>query len=131
LSIQLLVIKDKDIVCRTPVYLPGSKEIDESAGAMLPLPELAGIFAIASNERRLRIMTEMLRRPETRFTDLLPVAVNPKLIHDCLRPMAESGLVIHESRGSSYLLSSKGILVVTTLTRGITEMLKAAEEGRI
>jgi predicted transcriptional regulator len=131
LSIQLLLIRDSEIVCRTPVYLPGSKDFDSDASGLLPLPQLAGIFAIAANERRLRIMTEMLRRTETRFTDLLPVAVNPKLIHDCLQPMTESGLVLHESKGSSYMLSSKGILVVTTLTRGITEMLRAAEEGRI
>lgn len=127
MTIQLLLVKDKVVVCRTEVPLPGP-EGGQNEPSRPALQRLAGIFAIAANERRLRLMVEMTKREETRFTDLLPVAVNPKLVHDCLEPMVQNGLVVHESKGSAYRLSMKGVVVVAALTRGMSEMIQAAEE---
>ncbi|QQG49023.1 MAG: hypothetical protein HY247_01520 [archaeon] len=84
--------------------------------------ELVDLLSLAGNERRLRIMIELMKRPETRFTDLLGVGINPKLVRDCLVPLESAGLVEHR-KGGIYRPSSKGAAVIVTLTLGLRKVL--------
>ena len=124
-------MKDKRVVYRTPILSPGFIGGGGFEASEADLRKLAEIFSIAANERRLRLMIEMMRRPETRFTDLLRVGINPKLVIDYLEPMVDLGLLIHESKGSTYRPSRKGVLVITTLTQGLTGLLEVAERGKL
>ena len=127
MSTQLLLRKDGKTLVTIPVPSPGA-EPDLGFGPVeAMMGELVKIFAIASNERRLRLMLELMKKPETRFTDLLQVGVNPKLVQDCVGPMVEGGLLLHEGKGAGYSPSQKGALVITMVTRGMAEMLKATE----
>jgi predicted transcriptional regulator len=128
--LELMLSVDGTVVLRAPLY-PVPLASLRSLELTTQFSELAEIFSVAANEKRLRVMIELLKRPETRFTDLLQVAVNPKLVRDCLGPMMRAGLVTHAGKGSAYLLSGKGRVVVSTLTEGVTGILRAAEEGKI
>ncbi|MBI3841049.1 MAG: hypothetical protein HY297_03725, partial [Thaumarchaeota archaeon] len=109
------------------VRLPGvPKGIPASQLGKGGLRKLANVFFAASSERRLLIMLELMKRPETRFTELLEVGVNPKLVADCLQPLVRQGLVVHE-RGGTYSPSNKGTLVITALTAFMATLLAAAE----
>lgn len=131
MSLQLILKKDGRTVVSVPVLSPGMEGNVELESSKPLFGELVKIFSIASNERRLRLMIQLMKMPETRFTDLLQVGVNPKLVQDCVGPMVSGGLVIHEGKGASYKPSEKGALVITTLTRGLAEILNAAEAGLI
>ena len=124
-------MKGKRVVHRTPILAPGLLGTAGFETSEADLRKLADIFSIAANQRRLRLMIEMMRRPETHFTDLLRVGVNPKLVLDYLEPMVKYGLLIHESKGSTYKPSLKGALVITALTDGFAGLLEAAEEGKL
>ena len=131
MSVQLLLRKDGRDIVSVPVFPPGM-EGNLGLDASEPLfAELVEIFSIASNERRLKLMIQLMKKPETRFTELLQVGVNPKLVQDCVGPMVRSGLLVHEGKGAAYRPSAKGALVITIVTRALAEMLGAVEAGRI
>lgn len=90
---------------------------------------LADLYSIAANQRRLRIMVELMRRGEMRFTELLEFAVNPKLVKDCMEPMVREGMVIHEGRGSGYRPSEAGVALAMTMTAGLSKLLDYLERG--
>jgi Mn-dependent DtxR family transcriptional regulator len=69
-------------------------------------------------------MTEMLKRPETRFSDLVGMGINPKIVGECLGMMARQGLVIHERKGA-YRLSKNGSVLVVALTRDLAKLIEA------
>ncbi len=127
---QLLLKRDGRTLVTIPVPSPGEEGSLGAASAEPLLKELVGIFSIASNERRLRLMVELMKKPETRFTDLLQVGVNPKLVQDCVGPMVESGLLIHEGKRAGYSPSPKGAMVITMVTRGLAELIRAMEADR-
>lgn len=89
--------------------------------------KLASLYSIASNEGRLRMMFEMATREEVKFSDLLELTSNPKMVHDCLKPMMEEGMLEHEERGP-YRPSVRGAALVITMTAGIAKLLEALEE---
>ena len=128
MPLELALIRDGRVVFRSPILAPGMSQGYEIRKS--DLQELAEIFSLASNEGRLRLMNELMRRQETRFTDLLRIVVNPKLVKDCVEPMVKTGLLVHKSRGSTYRLSSRGAIVISTLTWGLIGILsKTRGEG--
>lgn len=120
---------DKRILFRAPIE--GLR--DEGDRLALELNEaeigrLASIYSIAANERRLRIMLELMRRGEMQFSDLLDVAENPKLVSDCMKPLMEEGMVIHKKWGSSYRTTTTGTAFAMAMTTGLAKLLEFLEE---
>ncbi len=131
MSARLVITKDGRTVVSVPLLQPGVEGNADVETAEPLLGELVEIFSIASNERRLRLMIQLMKSPETRFTELLQVGVNPKLVQDCVAPMVRSGLLVHEGKGAAYRPSAKGALVITMVTRVLAEALAAVESGKI
>lgn len=123
------MVKDDKVIFRLPI---GSLN-EEPEGVSMEMNKheierLAKIYSIAANEKRLRIMLELTRRGEMRFTDVLQVALNPKLVRDCMEPMMREGMVLHEGRGSCYKQSELGTILAFTMTTGLGRLLRTLEE---
>ncbi len=91
------------------------------------LERLSTYYSMGSNQRRLRVMTELAKGVELRFSDIMQIATNPKLAQDCLRPMLKEGLVVHGKRGSGYQISEKALPLVVFLTVGFGKVLSVLE----
>lgn len=123
------LVRDKRVLFKVPirgVCDEGGRlaqEIDEDE-----IGRLAGIYSIAANERRLRIMLELMRRREMQFSDLLDVAENPKLVSDCMKPLMEEGMVVHKKWGSSYRTTDRGAAFALVMTVGLARLLEFLEE---
>ncbi len=121
---DLLLFDGKRLLLKLELRLPtGEGSPDEE------LDELVSLFAVAANRRRLQIMLELGRLESAKFTDLLRVGINPKLVRDCLTPMIDLGLVEHEE-GKDYRLSEKGNLVVPALALLFPRLLKRGPGGK-
>jgi hypothetical protein len=92
------------------------------------LERLSSLYAIGSNAKRLKVMVELARGGELRFSDVMQIALNPKIAQDCLQPMVREGLVVHGERGSTYRVSEKALPLVTILTAGLAKLLPDIEE---
>jgi len=127
--LELQIVDGRRVLFRTPIEPPAEhqgdvdSELDEGT-----LERLATIHSIAANERRLRIMMELMRRGEMQFSDLLLVAENPKLVTDCMKPLMEEGMVVHEKWGSSYRPTWSGSALALTMTTGLAKLLEYLEE---
>ena len=122
-------MRDKRVLFRVPI----EGVCDEGGRLALEVDEeeigrLAGIYSIAANERRLRIMLELMRRKEMQFSDLLEVAENPKLVSDCMKPLMEEGMVVHKKWGSSYKTTATGAALALVMTTGLAKLLEFLEE---
>jgi hypothetical protein len=128
MTLEWQLVKDNRIIFRFTVG--PSDEYDEGVSSKMnkrEIERLANIYSIAGNEKRLRIMLEFTRRGQMRFTDVLQVALNPKLVGDCMEPFVKGGLVSHEGRGSFYKPSEFGNIVVSTMTTVLPRILAALE----
>jgi hypothetical protein len=129
--LELQIVDGKRVLFRTPIEPPVEQrrevgfELDKGT-----LERLAAIHSIAANERRLRVMMELMRRGEMQFSDLLLVAENPKLVSDCVKPLIEEGMVVHEKWGSSYRPTWSGSALAATMTTGLAKLLEYLEEGQ-
>lgn len=90
------------------------------------LDRLASLYSIGSNRKRLRVMMELARGRELRFSDVMQIVTNPKLAQDSLQPMVREGLVLHE-KGMGYRPSAPGLRVLLLLTIGLGRMLVLLE----
>ena len=124
MSLELALVRNGKVVFRSPIIAPGMGEVNEIESS--DFQRLAEIFFLASNEGRLRLMNELMRRQETRFTELLRIVVNPKLAKDCVEPMVKAGLLVHKSKGSTYKPSPRGAIVISTLTWGLIGIIRKA-----
>jgi hypothetical protein len=76
---EIRLIRDGKVLFRIPI--PSAEDRPEIADVELAprsIEKLVNIYAIASNERRLRLMLELARRGEMRFSDMLEISINPK-----------------------------------------------------
>ena len=92
------------------------------------MTQLTDLYSMAANGRRLRMMLELMRRGEMRFSEMQGIAVNPKLVRDCMEPMVRAGLVIHERRSEPYRPSERGTALAIAMTTGMGRLLQALEE---
>jgi len=128
LALELRLVRDNRVLFSVPVYDP---EGTVSVGPELEeeeMGQLIGLYSIAANGRRLRMMVELMKRGEMRFSDMLELALNPKLVRDCVEPMVKAGLVIHEGRREPYRPSELGTAVAIAMTSGMGKLLEALEE---
>jgi hypothetical protein len=129
LALELRLVKDDRVLFSVPVWDPEGSVAVEPELEEEEFGQLTRLYAIAANGRRLRIMVELMRRGEMRFSDMLELALNPKLVKDCVEPMVKAGLVIHEGRREPYRPSELGTAVVIAMTSGMGRLLEAMEEG--
>jgi predicted transcriptional regulator len=128
MTIELRLVRDGKTIFSFPI----NSSSDEADRGKLELEEddmerLADLYSIAASERRFRIMHELARRGQMKHSDILRIAMNPKFVQDCINPMVEGGIVIHEGRHTGYRPSSKGFAYVT-LTTGLSRILELLEE---
>jgi len=128
LALELRLVRDNKVLFSVPVYDPeGPVEVghdlqEEDFG------QLTDLYSIAANGRRLRMMVELMKRGEMRFSDMMELALNPKLVKDCVEPMMKAGLVVHEGRGEPYRPSELGTAIAIAMTSGMGRLLEALEE---
>ncbi|HXW37146.1 MAG TPA: hypothetical protein VEJ36_04505 [Nitrososphaerales archaeon] len=120
------LVEDGEVLFTVPIRGQADPALEEISDEVLQ--KLAAIYSIAANERRLRMMRALAQRGEMRFSDLLQVATNPKLVQDCLEPMAKEGMVVHEGRGTGYKPSDMGLTVAVTITTAMGRLLEMFEE---
>lgn len=126
--LELRLVKDNCVLFNVPVWdSEGSVAIDPELGEE-EIGQLIELYSVAANGRRLRMMVELMKRGEMRFSDILELALNPKLVKDCMEPMVKAGLVIHEGRGKPYRPSELGTAIVIAMTSGMGRLLDAMEE---
>lgn len=125
---ELQLVRDGRVLYRIPI-----QSYEEAEDGLLvdvdeeDLGRLSEIYSIAANEGRLRMMLELARRREMRFSDLLKLSTNPKLVKTCVDEMAHAGLLEHEERGA-YRPSETGSALAIAMTVGLSKLLEALEE---
>jgi hypothetical protein len=92
------------------------------------MERLCAFYSMGANQKRLRVMLELARGGELRFSDVMKIATNPKLAQDCLQPMLKVGLIVHGARGSGYRVSERALPLILTLTLGLARMLAILEQ---
>ncbi len=126
--LELRLVKDGKILFKVP--MEGSIAVSGLYASQMDdkdIERLVGLHSLAANEKRVRIMLEMMKKGEMSFTELLGTAVNPKLVKDCMEPMMREGMVIHEGRGSGYRPSEAGVALAMTMTAGLSKLLDYLE----
>jgi hypothetical protein len=122
--LSVLVLRDESVLLRVPVQPlgPSAGPIDEAA-----LARLSDLLALGANPKRLRVLLELARGEDLRFSDVLRIVTNPKLARDCLAPLVQAGLVDHGERGSAYRVSKRGLAASLALTVTLGEILGVLE----
>ena len=125
MPLELLLVRGEEVLHRLPLVeqAPLPPPMDE-----LELGRLADIYALAANRRRLRVMFELARGTEMRFSDVMQMVTNPKLARDCLQPLLKEGLVLHGERGTTYRASRRGVALGLAMTLGVGRILEALDE---
>ncbi len=120
MTIEIRLVKDEAVLLSLPVEVVG-----ELVGALTDeeLERLSRLYALASNRKRLRVMQELSRGKEMRFSDVMLLVSNPKLAQDCLQPLLRDGLVLHAGRGSTYRASRRGMAIGVALTIVVGRLL--------
>lgn len=124
MPLEILLAKDDKVLFRFPLAA--------GAGLSEPLEQdeldrLSDLLALGANRKRLRVMLELARGREMRFSDVMLIAMNPKLAQDCLQPLLQEGLVLHGERGSTYRASRRGAAFAVAMTVAVGKMLGVLE----
>jgi predicted transcriptional regulator len=88
---------------------------------------LATYFSLVANERRVRVIRELIRKRSMRFSDILQIAGNPKLVRDCVEPLIERGMLERDYR-EGYRLTAKGDVISNYLLVAIPLVRKFLSE---
>lgn len=121
MTMQLCLIEDEKIVFSLPLPWTGSQELPLQL-TEAEIERLSSLYSIGSNKKRLRVMMELAKGREVRFSDIMQIVTNPKLAQDSLQPMVREGLVLHE-KGYGYAPSETGLKVLLVLTVGFGRIL--------
>ena len=124
MTLQLLLVRDDKVLHRFPVRTP----TEVAVASEKELDRLSSLCSLAANRKRLRVILEFAKGKEMRFSDVLLIAVNPKLAQDCLKPLLEEGMVFHGERGTAYRASSKGVALAVTMTVLLRQVLEVLEK---
>jgi DNA-binding HxlR family transcriptional regulator len=128
MTTELQLVKDGRVLYKISIQAYAEDEhgltmdVDEQ-----DIDKLVGIYSIAANEGRLRMMMELAKRGEMRFSELLKMSTNPKLVKTCVDDLTEAGMLEHEERGS-YRSSERGTALAITMTAGLARLLDMLEE---
>jgi hypothetical protein len=125
---RICLMEDEKVLFSLPLPWTAATELP----FLLSDPELdhlSSLYAIGSNRKRLRVMMELAKGREVRFSDIMKIVTNPKLAQDSLQPMVREGLVLHE-KGYGYRPSDSGLKVLLVLTLGFGRILSLVEARR-
>lgn len=108
-------MKDGKVIIDLPLE-PGAWEWErlhqESNSLERDLAEVRAIHGVLSNETRFRMICEMVRRSDSRFSELMQrVDANQKIVSESLRRMVDQSLVHRVERNPRevhYFLSPLG-----------------------
>ncbi len=87
----------------------------------------AAYFSLVSNERRVRVLQEFLKRKSMRFSEILEITGNPKLVKDCVDSLIQKGMLSHDD-GHRYRMTAKGDAISTYLLVAIPAVKRFLEE---
>ncbi len=68
---------------------------------------LTDYFSLIASKQRLKVLQALSNAVELRFSDILKITGNPKLVGDCVNPMIERKMLVH-AEGQGYRLSARG-----------------------
>ncbi|HUI86665.1 MAG TPA: hypothetical protein VLY21_05895 [Nitrososphaerales archaeon] len=128
MTLELRLVRGNTVLFSVPVYDPEGTVAVERDIEEEDFGQLTDLYSMAANGRRLRMMVELMKRGEMRFSDMMELALNPKLVKDCVEPMVKAGLVTHEGRGTPYRPTEMGVAIVIAMTSGMGRFLDALEE---
>ncbi len=132
MDLRIHLIKDGKVIFDLPLE-PEEWEWERLHGELdsleRDLSEIRAIHDILSNETRFRMICEMVRRSDSRFSELMErVDANQKIISESLRRMVERSMVQRVERNPRevhYLLSRIGFasfISCLTMRRIIQEL---------
>jgi len=125
MTLQICLLEDDRVLFALP--LPWKSTAGQAfALTDEELERLSTLYSIGSNRKRLRVMVELAKGRELRFSDVMQIVTNPKLAQDSLQPMVREGLVLHE-KGLGYKPSEVGLKVLAVLTLGLGRILAVVE----
>jgi predicted transcriptional regulator len=124
MTLEILLIKNASVLFRFPLDSAGDglESLSESE-----IDRISALYSIGANRKRLKVMLELAKGNEMRFSEVMQIVMNPKLAQDCLQPLLKEGLVLHGERGSTYRASRRGRALVAAMTLGVGEMLDVLE----
>jgi predicted transcriptional regulator len=88
---------------------------------------LVEYFSLVANERRAKVIRELIRRGSMRFSDILQIAGNPKLVKDCVEPLIEKGMLERDYQ-AGYRMTAKGDVISNYLLVAIPLVHKFVSE---
>ena len=121
MTLRICLVEDERVLFSLPLPWSGSRDLPIALSES-DLDRLSRLYSIGSNRKRLRVMMELAKGGEIRFSDVMQLVTNPKLAQDSLRPMVKEGLVLHE-KGFGYKPSDSGLKVLLILTVGLGRIL--------
>ena len=125
MTLRLCLLDDDRVLFSLPLPWKSGSELP-SALTDEELERLSILYSMGSNRKRLKVMMELAKGRELRFSDVMLMVTNPKLAQDSLQPMVREGLVLHE-KGMGYRPSSGGLRVLLVLTLGLGRILTLVE----
>jgi len=125
MTLQICLMDDDKVLFSLALPWRGSGELPYQL-TETEVDRLSTLYSIGSNRKRLRVMMELAKGREVRFSDVMQLVTNPKLAQDSLQPMVREGLVLHE-KGLGYRPSGTGLKVLLLLTVGLGKILAIVE----
>lgn len=125
---RLCLLDDEKVLFSLPLPWTGTPELPFLLSEA-ELDRLSSLYSLGSNRKRLRVMTELAKGREVRFSDIMQIVTNPKLAQDNLQPMVKEGLVLHE-KGYGYRPSEVGVKVLLVLTLGFGRILALVDSQK-
>jgi hypothetical protein len=125
MTLQICLMEDDNVLFSLALPRRASGELPFLLSER-ELDRLSTLYSIGSNRKRLRVMMELAKGGELRFSEVMQLVTNPKLAQDSLKPMVGAGLVLHE-KGLGYKPSETGLRVLLVLTLGLGRILALVE----
>ena len=92
MTLEILLVKNDSVLFRFPLDSVGDglESLSDSE-----IERISALYTIGANRKRLKIMLELAKGNEMRFSEVMQIVMNPKLAQDCLQPLLKEGLVLH------------------------------------
>jgi hypothetical protein len=120
-GIEIRLEKDNEVLFSSSISNPNPDLEDFDCGS------LASYYSLVANEKRFRVMQELLKRRKMRFSEILQITGNPKLVGDCVNPLIEKGMLVHD-HDHNYRITARGHAISNYLLVAIPLIYRFLEE---